>query len=137
MPINNRNRIGMFKVGQQFRVVDNTVYAHNIPLNGIGIVTIENHAGIYVGLQYNGQLYYVMPSQLENLSVEKKDILKEKEELEGKINIVVEKINFLEEIKATIFNETDFKCYMALKIAEDTNKPRIDRAKALRDLITN
>lgn len=76
-------------------------------------------------------------ANLEIGSYNKEEISKDILELEKNINLLKNKLSYLEEIGSEEYDENEFKVYQTLKVLDKPDTSNVDKAKAIAKLINN
>lgn len=101
-----------------------SVYSHPVPPNTA--VNLKNAAG---------QIQPWFIQDIELAVATKAEIVAERDAAVAKVELSEAKLKYLDEIQSEEFDHLEYQAYAALQIAEDTKRPKLERAKALAALI--
>jgi hypothetical protein len=124
------------KINEKYKVTT-TLYAanYNIAKGDVVLVIDKSGASIMIKSLDGGTTTWIEARHLEPATSSKDDLNKQLADAEAQVVDVKARLAYLEESGTDVFDEDEFRCFQALKIAEDTSKSRIERARALGKLV--
>jgi hypothetical protein len=122
--------------GREYKLANAGYGAHYPELQNGKTVTFKyTDRGYALVVSPSGREYSVRPRELAIVEITKAEIQAERDKLAKALELVTAKLDYMNESGSDIFNDNEFRSFQALKIAEDISKSRIDRARALAQLM--
>lgn len=136
-----------FKVGQKVRVVGkNNNCAHAFPIGTIVTITSiggTHHGQALIACTNTSISQNIMEGDLRPLALSREELKADLDDKTNKakeaaaaVDVAARRLKFLDETGEETLDENVFKAYYALAEAENSDKPLVERAKAIAKLIS-
>lgn len=118
-------------IGTEFIIKDSAY------LSGSATASGSINAGIPGGNNIKFTQFSIIEEPLtkEELEKEIESLRKKKKDIDGDIQEIKDKINYLKETGNTEYDENEFKAYHTLELLEDPNMTRLEKSKLIARLV--